>query len=264
MADEEIDLRELINVLLRRKYIIIGITLMAILIAGIINYAVLSPVYKSSATFKIAKIDSSLLFNKNEIENKIKSDYVLQKVADKLKFGLVPVELSNIIKIDSLDDDYITLSTEHTSQKGYTRNKVYLYGSGYVTVSAEYGSPEKARDIVLSVINQFIEISKSHYQDQIALLEKEKESTEKQIQINLLLNYSIQIRDSYNELAEKYYILENQILNSSNFELIKYPSIPQAPIKPNKKLNLAISGVLGLFLGVFIAFFTEFWQSGKQ
>lgn len=294
MADEEIDLRELINVLLKRKYIIIGITLMAILIAGIINYAVLSPVYKSSATFKIAKIDSSLLFNKNEIENKIKSDYVLQKVADKLKFGLVPVELSNIIKIDSLDDDYITLSTEHTSQKGYTRNKVYLYGSGYVTVSAEYGSPEKARDIVLSVINQFIEISKPHYQDQIALLEKEKESTEKQmeierenmdaveklrfdilksddlsltekqIQINLLLNYSIQIRDSYNELAEKYYILENQILNSSNFELIKYPSIPQAPIKPNKKLNLAISGVLGLFLGVFIAFFTEFWQSGKQ
>ena len=88
--------------------------------------------------------------------------------------------------------------------------------------------------------------------------------TEKQMQINLLLNYSIQIRENYNELVEKYFILENQILNSSNFELIKYPSIPQAPIKPNKKLNLAISGVLGLFLGVFIAFFTEFWQSGKQ
>lgn len=38
---------------------------------------------------------------------------------------------------------------------------------------------------------------------------------------------------------------------------------PRAPIKPNKKLNILIAGVLGLFVGVFVAFFLEFWQKGK-
>ncbi len=267
MAEEEIDLREIINLLLKRRYLIISVTLMVVLIAGIISCAILSPVYKSSATFKIAMIDSKHLFDINDIENRMKSDNILQKVKEELKFSGNYANLSSFIKIENLDS------------------------SGYVRVSAEHSSPERAMNIVLLVINKFIEMSKPNYQSKILLLEDEKKSvemqmelekknmeeveklridilksddlslTEKQIQINLLLNYSIQIRDSYNELAQKYYILENQILNSNDFEIIKYPSLPQSPIKPNKKLNLAISGVLGLFLGVFIAFFTEFWQS---
>ena len=269
MAEEEIDLRELINVLLKRKYLIIIITFIAILIAGIVSYAVLSPVYKSNAIFKIAKIDSKELFDTNDIENRIKSDKIMQKVSNELKLDENYANLSSFIKIENLGE------------------------SGYIGVSVEYSSPEKARDIVLSVINKFIDMNKSHYQSKIMLIEDEKKSvetqmeiekknmgeveklridilksddlslTEKQIQINLLLNYSIQIRNRYNELVEKYYILENQILNSNDFEIIKYPSLPQSPIKPNWKLNMAISGVLGLFIGVFIAFFIEFWQSGK-
>jgi len=38
---------------------------------------------------------------------------------------------------------------------------------------------------------------------------------------------------------------------------------PKYPIKPNKKLNILIAGVLGIFVGVFAAFFLEFWQKGK-
>jgi len=38
---------------------------------------------------------------------------------------------------------------------------------------------------------------------------------------------------------------------------------PKYPIKPNKKLNILIAGVLGLFIGIFVAYFMEFWQKGK-
>ncbi len=51
---------------------------------------------------------------------------------------------------------------------------------------------------------------------------------------------------------------------STNLEVAKYAFVPETPIKPNKKLNLAIAGVMGLFLGIFIAFFMEFWQGGKE
>ena len=291
VEEEEIDLRDYINVLLKRKWLIIGIVLMAVVIAAIISYAILPSIYQSSVTFKIAKIHKPLLYNVSEainqleslpltligylydfseVKNEINSDNILKDVISELKLNLSPSELVNHIKVENIDN------------------------SGYVKVTVENTSPELARDIAFSLVNQFIELNQQYYQEKIALLEKEKQSiekqmalemekineaeklrldiidseglslTEKQIQINLLLNYSTQIREHYNELVDKYYILENQILNSSNFEIVNYPSIPQAPIKPNRKLNIAIAGVLGLFLGVLIAFFVEYWQGGKK
>ena len=210
------------------------------------------------------------LYDFSEVKNEINSDNILKNVISELKLNLSPGGLVNYIKVENIDN------------------------SGYVKVTVENTSPELARDIAFSLVNQFIKLNQQYYQEKIALLEKEKQSiekqmtlemenineaeklrlaiinseglslTEKQIQINLLLNYSTQIREHYNELVDKYYILENQILNSSNFEIVNYPSIPQAPIKPNKKLNIAIAGVLGLFLGVLIAFFVEYWQGGKK
>jgi len=38
---------------------------------------------------------------------------------------------------------------------------------------------------------------------------------------------------------------------------------PKYPIKPNRKLNILIAGVLALFIGIFVAYFMEFWQKGK-
>jgi len=49
--------------------------------------------------------------------------------------------------------------------------------------------------------------------------------------------------------------------------LVKIASLayePKYPIKPNKKLNILIAGVLGLFVGIFVAFFLEFWQKGES
>ena len=59
---------------------------------------------------------------------------------------------------------------------------------------------------------------------------------------------------------------EVKIAVATESGLVKIASLayePRAPIKPNKKLNILIAGVLGLFVGIFVAFFLEFWQKGK-
>jgi len=270
MNEEEIDLRELINVLLKRKWLIIGIFLIAVITAAIISYFVLPQTYSSSATFMIAQINGTPVYEASDIESKIKSDNIIQKVIDGLNLDTSTGSVMNSIKIENTD-----------------RSK-------YIKITSQSDSSEKARDIVLSVIDQFIEENQEYYLERIRVLEEEKELlerqvamerdkvdeaeklrldiidseglslTEKQIQINLLLNYSTEIREHYNDLVEQLYTLEDHIINSNNFEIINYPSINDKPIKPNKKLNIAIAGVLGLFMGIFIAFFAEFWQSGKQ
>ena len=68
----------------------------------------------------------------------------------------------------------------------------------------------------------------------------------------------------YDVLSQK--AEEVKITVATESELVKIASLayePKGPIKPNKKLNILIAGVLGLFVGIFVAFFMEFWQKGK-
>ena len=46
-------------------------------------------------------------------------------------------------------------------------------------------------------------------------------------------------------------------------QVIKSPTVSGEPIKPRPLLNIVIAAVLGLFVGVFLAFFQEWWEKSK-
>ncbi|MCK4246108.1 hypothetical protein KAX14_02615, partial [Candidatus Bipolaricaulota bacterium] len=48
--------------------------------------------------------------------------------------------------------------------------------------------------------------------------------------------------------------------------VIESPVMPTSPIGPNKKMNVAVAGVLGLFVGVLLAFFVHwlFYAEKKE
>jgi succinoglycan biosynthesis transport protein ExoP len=41
-------------------------------------------------------------------------------------------------------------------------------------------------------------------------------------------------------------------------------AVPQSPVGPRRLMNTVLAGALGLFVGVFLAFFVEFWQSSPE
>lgn len=48
------------------------------------------------------------------------------------------------------------------------------------------------------------------------------------------------------------------------FSVVDGAAVPEKPSKPKIKLNTLIGLVLGIFSGVFVAFFQEYWEkSGK-
>jgi capsular polysaccharide biosynthesis protein len=97
-----------------------------------------------------------------------------------------------------------------------------------------------------------------------SLEELKKELTEKKLILSQLNREYSAKEKLYNNLykqAEEIWLTE-----TTEEDLLKISSLayePRAPIKPNKKLNILIAGVLGLFVGIFVAFFLEFWQKGK-
>ncbi len=93
-----------------------------------------------------------------------------------------------------------------------------------------------------------------------------KEITEKKLtlsQLNLNREYSAKEK-LYNNLYVQ--AEEIRLTEAAETDLLKIASLayePKYSIRPNKKLNILIAGVLGLFVGIFVAFFLEFWQKGK-
>jgi len=52
--------------------------------------------------------------------------------------------------------------------------------------------------------------------------------------------------------------------NNIYVEIIDPPSLPDKPIKPKKKLMVAVAGVSSLFLGIFLAFFLEWLENIRK
>jgi len=58
--------------------------------------------------------------------------------------------------------------------------------------------------------------------------------------------------------------LQGQIENLWPTEVIKEPTISEKPVKPKPLLNIIIAAVLGIFIGVFLAFGKEWWEKSKK
>lgn len=127
--EEEIDLRELGQILWKHKLLLIVIPLIAVITSGILSFFVLPPVYEASATLlvnkggqKLIRDDyTSLLAAKelvktyNEI---VKSRTVAEKVAQNLGGELKPEEIQEMLKVSLLKDTImLTISAEDTNQE---------------------------------------------------------------------------------------------------------------------------------------------------
>ena len=270
IQEEEIDLREYINVLLKRKGIIILIFLIAVITAAIISYFALPSVYQSSMVFNAAKIDGQAVINITESLEIIKSNVVLDEVINRM----------------GLEENAKQLSSQITTES--------LEGTNFIKISVVADSPETAKNLVETIAEVFIEQSQDEYRGKVKLVEdrlkileeqiaefeknileiektkkkiaatEELSEAERQFQTSLLLSSSVTERELYNTLSNQANSLKASLKNCEDFKIINYAQLPASPIKPNKKLNIIIAGVLGLFVGIFVAFFLEFWQKGKS
>jgi len=107
--EEEIDLREYINVLLKRKGIIILIFLIAVITAAIASYFIIEPVYHANTVITVLEpkivnsivIEPSLEDYKNLITDKALEEELIQKLnLSKPPFELISYDLEQMLAIE--------------------------------------------------------------------------------------------------------------------------------------------------------------------
>ncbi|ABQ46314.1 lipopolysaccharide biosynthesis protein [Thermotoga petrophila RKU-1] len=105
------------------------------------------------------------------------------------------------------------------------------------------------------------------YQTQYEAFKKLFENFEKELSklpeleqklIELERDYKVKETIYTTLLQAKYESLISEAAITANVNVIDWAVPPLSPSKPNKKLTLAVGGVLGIFLGILAVFFAEF------
>jgi capsular polysaccharide biosynthesis protein len=128
--EETIDLREYIDIIKKRFWIITLITVVAALVSGLVSFYVLQPTYETGTTLMVNKsksdenkeitsddimVNQKLALTYGEIA---RSRKVLDKVANDLNLSLTYEELSKAVTISSVKDtEIINIKVQNTNPK---------------------------------------------------------------------------------------------------------------------------------------------------
>lgn len=228
--DDEINLIDYIKVVIKRKWLILGITLTAVLIAGIAS--IVSPKnYEVSTTLQIGNT-TDILESTAQVAEKIKSNAYKNLLEEKLNIENLP-----------------EIKTE-TPQN-----------TNFVSIIIETDNPEQAKQI-LDEINSLILLE---HQEIFNKRESQIKENIKEIQDELTL---LETKKEYSEGIAELRIRLSDLKSALNVfqptKVIKAPIVPKNPSGSNLILNIVIAIVLGLFIGVLVAFIKEWWENAKK
>lgn len=153
------------------------------------------------------------------------------------------------IKIREIKNKISEKVAEIVGSKVSTRNPIYqTLLAQVVTLETTLISLEAKKESLASSVKE--------YEDRLERL------PDKELYL-ARLERAIKVSEStYIILLEKYQEARiNEAMELGDIRVIDEARIPKYPIKPNKKLNLAIGGILGLMLGVMLTFFMEYMDN---
>jgi len=127
ILDEQIDLRELFGILIKRLWVIVLITIMSVLISGVVTFFLLVPVYETSTTLMVTRAqditETHLQYQDILISHRLVNTYreittsnrVLYRVIDALGIEMSADEMRAMVAVTSLrDTEIIKISVENT------------------------------------------------------------------------------------------------------------------------------------------------------
>lgn len=172
------------------------------------------------------------------------------------------------VKRSLLDEPYVSQALQGATGQS---------GKDLFVVSVEAEEVNEAYTELKNIIsNLHVELAKTvaqknNLKQQISVLQKELETLQGDLAVrqheDIIMQEKVKFaQDTYNAFLGKYEetrIASSSAIGDSTIIMVSPAVEPLKPVAPNKKLNVAIAAVLGLMLGVFIAFFREYWRNSS-
>jgi hypothetical protein len=255
--DDEINLYDLWLVILKRKKLIISLFLIVVISVAIISF-LMPKIYTGDTVLRIPQFEiaSSNISSKDLLD-------LIGKIDNERKAKVLPKTSALItdIKLNAFKDskDKIELVIESKDK------------NAIVTATSELVDYMNSIDLVKSTVKEEQEKLLKRTTEFTTVLSASKEIFEtygKLLKAGKLVPIGFSPIELNKRIAE--ISLEKQAAEQSlqrlsgGVRIARQVDIKNDPVKPRIKMNIALSGIVSLFLGSFLAFYLEFIETIKN
>ncbi|HHW41623.1 MAG TPA: hypothetical protein GXX19_10850 [Syntrophomonadaceae bacterium] len=269
--EEEIDLRDLLLVLWRYRKMILGIFLAAVIAAAVLSF-VLPPVYQVKAVISLGNISGNTgqpttVISPAVAKEMLQSGDLFREAVESAGLDLSDPLIRSCkegLKAEPVKDTNLIQVTMETRDPAKGREIL----DKMVAIFARKGGEgfNKQRELTESELKRVkadladVDKNISSTKDALTALAGTANGLTVEMQRARLLDALSRFQDQREKLLDKKLSLEQSLNSSQGIEVIEKPAIPTVPVRPRKKLNIAVAGVLGLMVGVFAAFTLDYFR----
>jgi len=212
---------------------------------------------------KLAQLNSKVVeaeSDRVEAETRYRQALALENNPEML--DSIPEVLQNdlIKEIKKMEVNFYNRLSELSKKYGKQHPKMVALRSELKDLKKRKGV--EAKRVVSSLRNQFKLAVAREESLKRALSKQKKESlalNKKAVQYGVLKRQAESSRHMYDMLIKRFKETSlTEEMKTGNIRIIDSAEVPRNPIKPKKRLNLMLAVVVGLFLGVGLAFFLEY------
>lgn len=267
--DSEINLLDYVKVILKHKRLIIWIVGVVVVLTAVISL-IMTPVYRARAVILpiapqnerlgASSIAAQFGFavpeqpNKSEIVGLLNSNILRERVLKRYK--LLPVLLGESSIKGKTEDEQLWSALRYLEDALKINPK---QKENTIEISMEFKDPKVASDIVNYVLSEITDYMSGETRRVAETNQKYLES-----QIDKTADPFIKTK-IYALIAQQ---IETSAMAEAKenfaFKMIDPPKVPDKRIKPKRRSMVAISFVVSLFLGIFVAFGKEFLEKQKE
>lgn len=254
------NIRYYAEILMRRKWIILA-TLLTIELAVVVFSFKATPIYSATTTMRIASASSGSITSYDYLyADRLMNTYIKLAttipVLDELQKKLGLSELPEINVKSISDTELIQLTVQHHNPEMAALAANTLAGILIAQSQELYtGSEESSLEILskqVTTMEQEVNLARVEYTD---LAVKNPQDTEAIQRAKEMLELKQRL---YSTVLEQYEQTRlNESLRANMISIVEPANIPNSPAQPRKALNIALGFMVGLIVGVGLAFLIE-------
>lgn len=269
--DDEIELRDIIDMMWRRRILIAVIFVISVFMAALVAFS-LPSVYNVSSIIAVGNFEDSIYSSQASAISIMLSDEFLGEVFGQIRPDAKGSDFSTFrdrVRVEPVknSDRLIEISVDTpdgAEGKKAVENIIQLYAN----LSEESYNKQK------SILSNQLSVAQEHLnaidmqinltQGVLGDIEESSESSavQSEIRFSRTLDRLSGMVSQRSAMIDRCLDLQKKLDLLSHLDVVQPAREPLSPIGPRSVLIVSIAGVLGLMLGIFAAFFTE-WQKNK-
>lgn len=170
---------------------------------------------------------------------------------------LVATLISGVLSFFVIKPTYETstkvfIGKEESNQEGYNTNDIQMYQKLLQT----YAETIKTNEVVQAAINSTnADLSVKNVKDSLTVTPIADTQI---LQIKYKNNDPEVAKSILENITNEFVILSKELVPNGNVRVIEAVQLPEDPVAPNKKMNIAIALLLGLMVSVGLVFLLEY------